>query len=99
MKTRQKLHDPKKATCLVCSHVISLQRPILYVAHDDDAWKFVCRNIGHKMTQLKTIPISEVVQLDATLDELFEMPPGVGAKRFNANSKWEPFLLYPERDE
>jgi hypothetical protein len=100
MKTRQKITNAVPAPiCIVCTHVLSLQRPILYVAHDDDnAWKFSCRQIGHKMTNLKIMALTEVTKLDATLNELFEMPPGVGSARNNPQSPWEPFLLNPDEN-
>jgi len=99
-KTTRKTRKPDITTCLACSHVLSLQRPVLYVAHDNDGvWKFTCRPIGHKITQIKVMPVENITQLDASLKELFEMPPGVASVRSNANSNWEPFLLYPDKEK
>jgi hypothetical protein len=98
MKTKPK--QPATPECLVCNHVLSLKRPILYVVHDEDrVWKFTCRHIGHKMDQIKAMPLDKITQLDASVREIFEMPPGVGSKRSNVNNNWEPFLLYPELEE
>ena|ERR1700758_5442953 len=100
MKTQRTQPNPKETTCLACTHVLSLQRPVLYVAHDnDDTWKFICRHVGHKIIDIKTVPLQRVIQLDNTLADLLEMPPGVCSQRTNANNTWEPFLLYPDTQE
>ncbi|HXU25851.1 MAG TPA: hypothetical protein VN698_01360 [Bacteroidia bacterium] len=100
MKTNSKYADPEKAICLVCNHVLKLKRPILHVAHDiDNAWKFSCRSIGHKMCNIKVMRLEDVTRLDASLNELLEMPPGVASQRSNVKSDWEPFLLYPDKEE
>ena len=97
MKTKHKPLNPKTATCLVCNHIISLKRPVLYVAHDDDnVWKLSCRNIGHKMAHLKIMSLHQAIQFDASLNELLEMPPGVASQRSNPANNWEPFLIYPD---
>ena len=70
------------------------------MAHDDDnVWKFTCRDIGHKMTELKSTPLHIVTQIDSSLNDLHEMPPGVGAKRKSLVRNWEPFILYPDTEQ
>lgn len=98
MKNKPKISTTTE--CLVCNHVLSLKRPILYVVHDvDGVWKFTCRHIGHKMDQIKAIPLDKITRLDASVSEVFEMPPGVGSKRRHVNNNWEPFILYPDLEE
>jgi len=100
MKTQRTEPDLKKTCCLACTHILSLQRPVLYVAHDNDGtWKFICRHISHKITDVKTVSLQQITRLDASLTDLLEMPPGVCSQRTNTNNTWEPFLLYPDIQE
>lgn len=94
MKSQYKFTLPKNTPCLICSHVHSLQRPILYVAHNyDDTWQFLCWHVSHKLSQLKIVTLQQATQIDETINQLFEMPVGVAAKRKTETSSWEPYIL------
>jgi len=87
--------DPKNTACMVCSHVLRENAPILRVTHDEDdgMWQFLCGNENHLVEHAKTIALSEAVSIDTSINELHEMPLGVGATRESKNEKWQPFKL------
>jgi len=90
-----KFTEPGHTVCFVCSHVLNRERSILYVAHeqDDGFWQFLCGRDGHTDSDYKIISLKEAVGLDKSINDLFEMPLGVGAKRKTETGNWEPFKL------
>ncbi len=90
-----KFSDPENTACMVCSHVLEKQAPILYVSHDDDdgMWQFLCGAENHETQDAKIIALVEAVNLDSTINALYEMPLGVGATRESINDDWQPFKL------
>ena len=86
--------DPKNTACMVCSHVLDKKFPILHVTHDEDGmWQFLCGAEGHTTEDAKIIGLGEAVALDQNINDLYEMPLGVGAERKSINDKWQPFQL------
>lgn len=79
--------DPENTACMVCSHVLNQKLPILYVTHDKDdgMWQFLCGAEEHKPENANIIGLGEIVVLDQTLNELNEMPLGIGAERESIN--------------
>jgi len=88
-----KFKEPENTACFTCDHVVSKQRPILYASHDadDGSWQFMCGQNDHTAANAKIISLKQATEIDATINDLFEMPPGVGAERENVNEKWQPF--------
>ena len=74
---------------------MSKQRPILYATHDneDGLWQFLCGENDHTEENVNVISLKNATLIDTTINELFEMPLGVGAERKNINSKWIAFRL------
>ena len=94
-KTEYKFKEAENTACFVCDHVLSKQRAILYVAHDkeDGSWQFLCGQDDHTDANAKIISLKQATEIDSTINDLYEMPLGVGAERKNTKDKWTPFRL------
>ncbi|CAZ98329.1 MULTISPECIES: hypothetical protein [Zobellia] len=93
-KPEFKFNDPENKAVFTCNHVVDEKCPILYASHDTDGdWQFLCGGNDHTEENAKLISLKNAVELDNTLNELFEMPIGVGAERNGIGGKWEPFRL------
>ncbi len=94
-KTEFKFKDSETTACIVCDHVFSKERPILYVAHDGEGdWQFLCGQKDHTEANAKVISLKHVTELDHTVNDLHEMPINVGAERSSIKEKWRPFRLH-----
>ena len=92
-----KFIDSADTACFVCDHILRRQRPILHVTHDHDGyWQFICGQNDHYETNGKVISIEEATKIDNTINDLYEMPMGVGADRESVNDKWVPYKLPDE---
>ncbi len=79
---------------LTCTHVIDENKPILYVLHDSDGdWQFLCGQDNHSEKNAKIISLKNAVELDNTINDLFEMPAGIGVVRNAVGEKWIPFKI------
>ncbi len=94
-KSNYLFSDTENTACMVCSHVLENKAPILHVTHDEDdgMWQFLCGAEGHDSTQAKIIALIEAVNIDPTINELHEMPLGVGATRQTQGEEWVPFKI------
>jgi hypothetical protein len=94
-KTEYKFKEAENTACFVCDHVLSKHRPILYVAHDkeDGSWQFLCGQDDHTEANAKIISLKQATEIDTTINDLYEMPLGVGAERKSRKDKWVPFRL------
>ena len=92
--------DPPNTACFVCSHVLSREYPSLNVTHDlsDGAWQFLCGEEEHEISTARIICLEDAVKMDASLNELSEMPLGIGARRKLVNDRWEFYKLPEEKD-
>jgi len=91
-----KFNDPKNTACFVCNHVFNKERPILYVTHEaeDGLWQFLCGDNDHSHDDdYKVIALEQVTAIDESVNDLYEMPYGVGALRDGKLSGWQPFKL------
>lgn len=88
-----KFNEPENTGCFVCDHVLSRQRPILYALHDrdDSSWQFMCGQNDHTEGNAKLISLKQATEIDDSINDLYEMPLGVGAERKTTTSKWVPF--------
>jgi hypothetical protein len=88
-----RFNEPKNTACFTCDHVLS-GKPILYVSHDQEGdWQFLCGQNNHTEANAKIISLKEASELDPSINNLFEMPLGVGAERDSIQDKWTPFKL------
>ncbi len=89
-----KFADEENTACFVCDHVVSRQRPILHVTHDDDGyWQFLCGQNDHDESNAKLISLKQATEIDNTINDLYEMPMGVGADRKFINDNWVSYKL------
>ena len=63
--------------------------PILSVVHyaEDDSWAFTC-GTTNKSEDLMLVGMGEVVDLDPTLKEISDLPPGWSATRKSVKNNW-----------
>jgi hypothetical protein len=84
--------EPEDTACITCTHVLNKQNPILYVIHDKDgSWQFLCGQNNHTEANAKVISLKQIVAIDETINDLFEMPLGVGVERKSRLDNWIPF--------
>jgi hypothetical protein len=62
----------------------------VYVTHDayDDGWQFLTANTNGDERRAVVLALSTVVELDPTLDELADLPPGWYATRQSKDERW-----------
>jgi hypothetical protein len=88
--------DSPDTACFSCKHVVSEGAPILSVTHDHDgSYQFLCGQ-EHKEEDAKIISLKEATVLDPTLNQLYNMPIGVGADRETKDGDWTPYKLADE---
>ncbi|WP_223266519.1 DUF2185 domain-containing protein [Gelidibacter gilvus] len=93
-KTEFKFSDEENKAVFTCNHILDNKSPILYVEHDSDGdWQFLCGQNEHTEENAKIISLKQAVEIDKTLNELYEMPVGIGAERNEIGEKWKPFKL------
>lgn len=92
-----KFNEPENKAVFTCSHVIQDKEPVLYVEHDYEGdWQFLCGQDNHSEENAKVISIKQATEIDQSLNDLFEMPKGVGAERKALGEKWTPFKIATE---
>lgn len=96
-KTEFKFSDAEDKAVFTCNHVLEGKKTILYASHDSDGdWQFLCGQNDHTEANAKIISLKQAVDLDETLNDLYEMPNGVGAEREKLGAKWKPFKIQTE---
>jgi hypothetical protein len=68
--------------------------PILRVTHflDDHSWAFTCGTTDNT-EDARMISMAEAVEIDPTIAEVADLPPGWEASRETKNSHWERYLV------
>lgn len=94
-RTDYKFKESKNTACFVCNHVLEKNRPILFVSHDneDGSWQFLCGTNDHTIENVRIITMEQATKLDSTINELFDLPVGVGAEREQIGREWKPFKV------
>lgn len=95
IKTDYKFKESKSTACFVCEHVMDGKRPILFVSHDkdDSNWQFLCGGNDHNDKSIRIISLEQITTIDNTVNDLYEMPEGVGAEREKIGMNWKPFKI------
>jgi hypothetical protein len=68
------------------------ERPILYVSHDaeDGFWQFLCgENDHHTDDSYKLISLEEATIIDATINDVYNIPIGSSIHRATEIDKWK----------
>jgi hypothetical protein len=82
--------DPENCAVITIEPIVRQGRPILHVVHDEDdgGWQFLgwedAREEDAMIVALKT-----VVQLDSSVRELADLPPGWRAWRTSSDDAWQ----------
>ena len=80
--------DAVNTAVFCCEHVFYNERPILSVTHDHDGdWQFLCGD-SHADELPKLLCLGCVVDKDASLWSLADLPIGWAADRFDLETGW-----------
>jgi hypothetical protein len=81
--------DPPNAATFTMRQITSRQEPILVVCHDDEdgSWQFLTGGI-FKMEDAMLVGLKEIVRLDPSVSELWDLPPGWQASRASSAHPW-----------
>ncbi|WP_042203229.1 hypothetical protein [Paenibacillus camerounensis] len=81
--------DLPNVAVLTLEKIMNRESPVLYVTHDaeDGMWQFLD---GNKINEeeARLLSLMEMVNIDSTLTELFDLPQGWMAWRENEESEW-----------
>lgn len=81
--------DPQNVAVFTTTHVVKARKPILSVSHDaeDGAWQFHSGD-APLTKDMMIVGLSEIVEIDPTVAELADMPPGFKATRASGSDPW-----------
>ena len=80
--------EPDNLATYTTKYVIDLEKPILEVYHENDGdWQFLCGTTNDS-NDLKVVCLREIVNLDKSVNELFNLGLGERAWRESHNDKW-----------
>lgn len=87
--------EPESTSCMVCSHVLEENAPILYVAHieSDGMWQFHCDATRHDDEHERMVAMATATAIDPGVNDLNDMPLGMAASRASTGDRWKPFKL------
>jgi hypothetical protein len=82
--------DPKNVAVFTTTQVLRLRQPILHVSHDadDGSWQFYTGAAQVSAVDALIVALSEIVDYDATIGELADLPCGWFAERERLGSPW-----------
>jgi len=82
--------EPENLAVLTCTHVVNEKSSILFVSHDEDdeGWQFLCGADHHNDKEALVVALDEIVNMDSSVIEVSDMPPGFCATRNKFTSKW-----------
>ena len=75
--------DQPNTACIVCRHILSRERPVLYASHDaeDGMWQFMCGGDHSFPEDAGVIGLSEILDLDTAIAAIAKIPCGFTAER------------------
>lgn len=80
----------ENVACFTLRQILKDGAPILYVTHDadDHGWQFLTSE-HISMADAAIVSMREIIELDSTLLEIGDMPPGHSARRKAVGEPWE----------
>jgi hypothetical protein len=92
--------QPRHCATMTMRQVLDGSEPILLVSHDadDHGWQFI-GNTDASLNNARLVCLEEIVQLDATVLEVADLPPGWQAIRKRFGDPWMRQLLPEEEEE
>lgn len=86
----KKFAEKLSTAVLTTRYVIEYNSPILYVYHyDDGTWQFNGKEENLTDEDYRVISLDEILSIDATLNELAELPLGFEGIRETKDDKWK----------
>jgi hypothetical protein len=81
--------QPRNCATMTMRQVLDGSEPILLVAHDadDHAWQFIGITDA-SLADARIVALEEIVQLDPTVLEVADLPPGWQAVRDEVGGEW-----------
>ena len=85
-----KFHQPRNTAVIADKFFAEGKETCVYVTHDayDNGWQFLTANTNGDERRAVVLALSTVVELDPTLDELADLPPGWYATRQSEHESW-----------
>ena len=79
----------RERAAFICQHVFDKTNPVLLVSHEDDgAWQFLC-GAPHARDDVPLVAhANHLVEGDATVAEVFDLPQGWEAERASVGAGW-----------
>ena len=90
MRANWPFDQAPNVAAITTRQVIEQRFPILCVTHysDDDSWGFVCGTTD-TTEDGRVISMSEALEIDPTLREIADLPPGWTARRQKVGGLWQ----------
>lgn len=83
---------PKNTLAFSCTHVYKDGRDILFISHDEDGdWQFMCGDNNHEPDNGVLLCLEHITEIDASVNEVADLPFGFAAERESKNKDWERF--------
>jgi hypothetical protein len=86
-----KFSQPKNTAVIADRFFMEQKESCQIVTHDSDdgGWQFLTENTNGDFNRALVVALSQAISMDATLNELFDLPEGWIATRRTKNSAWE----------
>ena len=84
---------PESTPCMVCSHVLNNNAPILCANYSDNIWQFSCNDSDHDIKEAKIMALGDIVKMDLTINELYEINEKMFLTRVSPEQEWQAFYL------
>lgn len=70
-----------------------IRKGVKLVTHDadDGVWSFLCNEDDHDIDNYKVVSLQNVVDIDHSINEIYDLPLGHGAFRKRKGKKWQIF--------
>jgi hypothetical protein len=73
---------------ICCGHVFRRERPAKLVCHEKGDWQFMCGGTDHSSADGHFVHVGVLLNLDPSLDQLADLPPGWEAERDDSGAPW-----------
>ena len=81
-------NEEPDTSVITCKHVITQNKPIVFVAHEQDGWwHFLCDG-EHSISDAVLINLEQLYHYDKTIGKVARLAPGHRAYRESINSPW-----------
>lgn len=84
-----KFSEPKNTMVITTKSIVTSDKGILLVSHDadDGMWQFLDGNTVDEKDAL-ILSLQEIVQIDCTVNDIHDLPPGWIAYRIKRDAQW-----------